>query len=992
MKKLLFVAILLQCIHSQLHAQAFPNPATLSTGQGPAGNNDPIWVVSPWFTSNPPNPIGLTYIPALINNSCAPGAWVNPATLPPPVNNGNWITGSDGTCASNTNDGYRYFRLTLDLPSDCNGNSVATTGSYTLYLSGYADNTISDVYVNGTSTGINGGNFSSPLSITLTGPWVAGTNYVDVLVYNFSNGGQLNPYGLLLVANSAASSVADGDNDGIVDINDQCPCMAGTLSNGCLPVSIAGDTVICNGDSTTLTATGFGTYVWNTGETGTTITVAPNTYTRYSVVSTASNGYTDSAVVHVTVNSLPTPAINPATQGICSGTSASLTASGGISYSWSTTDATATISVTPANTSTYTVTVTDANTCSATASATVTVNALPIATINPASAILCNGESTTLTASGGTSYIWSNTSTTASITVTPASTTTYTVTATDANTCTASASASVTVNPLPNAAVSPATTAICAGNSTTLNASGGISYVWDANANSANTASVTLTPANTTSYSVTATDANTCSATAGATVAVNQLPIASVNPPQVTICNNTSTTLTASGGATYLWSNAAITATITVSPSANTQYNVTVTDANTCSTTASAAVTVNALPIALITPSSSTICFGNSATLQASGGASYVWSNAAITDSISVSPQSNATYSVTTTDANTCTASATANVTVIPLMVLSATPTNVDCFGGNTGAINLSVSSGQSPYSYLWSTTDITQNIVALTQGTYSVTVTDNAGCTATASSVVNEPAELILTSAFSNPTCASIAPDGNISLTINGGTTPYQYLWDNNANTANLYTLLPGNYSVTVYDAHNCSVTDAFTLSYIYDFSVQANGMATIKLGETAGISYTLNGNAGNYTSLWSPASLVDCSTCQNTTAYTNHTTLYQIKIENDSGCIATDTVTVNVIPDYSLFVPNAFTPNGDGNNDLLMIFGNKNAIEYFSFQIFNRIGEKVFETNNSSFTWDGSYKGTMQQPGVYVWQLKATFNDGHTDDIRKGTLTLIR
>ncbi|MDP1746371.1 MAG: hypothetical protein Q8L90_12385, partial [Bacteroidota bacterium] len=161
MKFFLLIIVFIFTLSGDVHSQSFPNPATLSTGQGTPGSLDPIWTVSPWYSSSPPNPMGLSYSPALINNNCAPGAWVDPAALPPPINNGNWITGSDAPCSGNTNDGYRYFRLTINLPSDCNGNSVTIAGNYTLYLSGYADNTISDVFINGNSTGISGGGFSS---------------------------------------------------------------------------------------------------------------------------------------------------------------------------------------------------------------------------------------------------------------------------------------------------------------------------------------------------------------------------------------------------------------------------------------------------------------------------------------------------------------------------------------------------------------------------------------------------------------------------------------------------------------------------------------------------------------------------------------------------------------------------------------------------------------------------------------------------------------
>jgi gliding motility-associated-like protein len=281
-KKLLFLFFLVLLKNG--YSQLFPNPATLSTGQGIIGTFDPIWLVSPSYSSSPPNPIGLSYTPALINNNCAPGAWVDPASLSAPVNNGNWITSNnDANCANNTLDGYWYFRLTLDLPSDCNGISVAVNGNYILYLSGYVDNEITDVFVNGTSLGISGGSYSvgAQLNMTLPGPWVSGINFVDIQIYNFPTGGSANPYGLLLVANSTATANSDTDGDGISDINDLCPCEASFAINGC-PPQITPSTQICLGESTTIEVATVGTFLWSNGETTGSIVVTPNVTTTYT--------------------------------------------------------------------------------------------------------------------------------------------------------------------------------------------------------------------------------------------------------------------------------------------------------------------------------------------------------------------------------------------------------------------------------------------------------------------------------------------------------------------------------------------------------------------------------------------------------------------------------------------------------------------------------------------------------------------------------------
>jgi gliding motility-associated-like protein len=219
--------------------QTFPNPATLSTGQGLPGNIDPIWLVSQLYITNPPNPLGLTYSPALINNNCAPGSWVTPSSLSPPINNGNWITENGVPCGNNTG-GYIYFRLQLNLPSTCNGSNIAQNGNYTLYLSGYVDNIITDVFVNGVTQGISGGNYipGGQLNMTLNNSWKSGLNYVDIQVFNMPGGSSGNPYGLLMVADYSASLNSDLDGDGIADLNDTCPCQFGGLPDGCCTTSI----------------------------------------------------------------------------------------------------------------------------------------------------------------------------------------------------------------------------------------------------------------------------------------------------------------------------------------------------------------------------------------------------------------------------------------------------------------------------------------------------------------------------------------------------------------------------------------------------------------------------------------------------------------------------------------------------------------------------------------------------------------------------------
>jgi len=271
--------------------------------------------------------------------------------------------------------------------------------------------------------------------------------------------------------------------------------------------------------------------------------------------------------------------------------------------------------------------------------------------VNDAAA--CDGEAATLTASGGTSYLWDNSATTASITVNSTATTNYTVTVTDDNGCTDSATATLSVNPNPTALVDdvsicegePATVnneEICDGEAATLTASGGTSYLWD---NSATTASITVNSTVTTDFIVTVTDDNGCSDSATATLTVNPNTAAAVE--DVAVCDGETATLTATGGTTYLWDNGETTPSITVNPSEGTVYTVKVTNDNGCTGEAQGNIIINMPPAISISADQTNICEGETVTLTATGADSFAWDNGETTASINVTPDVTTTFNVT---------------------------------------------------------------------------------------------------------------------------------------------------------------------------------------------------------------------------------------------------------------------------------------------------------------------------------------------------------
>lgn len=293
-----------------------------------------------------------------------------------------------------------------------------------------------------------------------------------------------------------------------------------TISLFAAPVINLPDPTICVGSSTVLDAGNAGaTYSWSTGAVTRSITVSTDGV--YSVTVTDGNGCSSTDDATVTTGTSLTVGLNDVV--ICQGDSAVLDANNpNANYSWSNSATTQTITVTASGT--YSVTVTDNNNCVGSDTATVTVNPLPTANAG-ADGDICEGDTETLTATGGVSYEWSNGETTASINVTPSVTTTYSVTVTDANGCTDTDDVTVNVDPKPNADAGP-DGEICIGDDFTTVASGGVSYNWSTGDV---TPSISETPATNTSYIVTVTDANGCTNTDTVAVVVNPLPIPTIS-------------------------------------------------------------------------------------------------------------------------------------------------------------------------------------------------------------------------------------------------------------------------------------------------------------------------------------------------------------------------------------------------------------------------------------------------------------------------------
>jgi large repetitive protein len=559
-------------------------------------------------------------------------------------------------------------------------------------------------------------------------------------------------------------------------------------------VTTNGPTTFCQGGSVTLTSSPAASYLWSTGATTQSITVSSSN--TYNVVVTDVNGCSNaSAFVTVTVRPNPVPTISaggPTT--FCQGGSVVLTASPAVSYLWST--GATSQSITVSQTGSYSVTVTDINGCSGTSAPTpVTVNPLPTPTaIASGPTTFCAGGSVTLTASSGVTWLWNTGAVTQSIVV--STTGNYWVTVTDINSCSAT-SAPVSVNansnPTPTITANGPTT-FCQGGSVTLTSSLASSYLWSTGAT---TQSITVSAAG--NYTVTVTDGNGCSGTSQPTsvsINPNPVPTVSANGP-TTLCQGQNVQLTSSVAASYLWNTGATTQSITVSAAGS--YFVTVTDVNGCvGVSAPVNVTVNTLPTPTITPSGpTTFCVGGSVTLTSSLATSYLWNTGATTQSITVS--TSGIYAVTVTDANGCTGTSTpvvVTVNPLPIPLITVGGPTTFCQGDSV------ILTSRPAFAYQWTTGATTQSITVHNSGSYTVTVTNENGCQATAVPV-NVTVNPIPTPTINPSGPTTFCQGGSVVLGI---IAPGTVVWSNGDVSALTTVNASGQYWATYTDPNGCT------------------------------------------------------------------------------------------------------------------------------------------------------------------------------------------
>jgi len=835
-------------------------------------------------------------------------------------------------------------------------------------------------------------------------------------------------------------------------------------------LTISGDTSICIGDATTLTAAGASTYQWNLGPATADQTVSPLVDTYFSVTGNSLAGcpsLPDSILV--TVHPLPVVFLGNDTT-VCD--SLILDAGPGFAdYDWNTTATTPTLIVN--TTGTYFVTVMTADSCFASDTINVTITPTPSPVITGSSPI-CLGDNAPLTASPGSNFQWSTGATTASISVAPTSDSIFTVTATNNGCVSEPDSFLVVVNPLPVVNLG-ADTVVC--DQMTLDAGPGQSaYAWNGGATTQ-----VLPVSISGTYQVTVTDANSCQASDTILVTVNNTIPVDLGPDQ-SVCPGTTTPLNASppGFASYLWSTTATTPSISAGLGT---YSIAVMDANGCPSVDT--VVVN--EFALLTGNlgnDTLICDGNSLVLDATswGAASHVWNPGGAGPS-AISISNPGLYIVTMDDGNGCLYRDSLDVTVDvpPTMVLSQSVTDA-CQGDPV--LYTVVPGGMATYQFLLNGTPVqtgssnTFSSTSLQDGDIiSVLATTLAGCPALPSNAVDigilprpsgsvsatavcegfvtdltvlpSPGSTInwsgidgltgtgpaITHTYSGPgsfgytvvldnglcqtnlsgsalvypePSATIAPDRticegeDITLVSSGGGNIEWYdspVGGNQVDAGNEFLILNASNSDTFYvqqvSAVGCigpriPVVLTVNPNPTADFISQPDTATEINIPQSE-VTFVNMSSLADF-SAWNFGD--GGSSTENSPVYTFQEEgiyLVTLVVSTVEGC--QDTIVrgpYNVIDLHNVFIPNAFSPDGDNLNDVFEVvtFG----IAEFDLDVYDRWGKLIFtNAGNMDLGWNGTFQGQPLPEGAYVYKVIARKTDG-SQSMYQGTVTLLR
>jgi len=757
---------------------------------------------------------------------------------------------------------------------------------------------------------------------------------------------------------------------------------------------------VCDGEDITVTFYGASTYSWFpptylNATSGSTVTITPQNSITYTITAQNASGCTDETQFFVDV--LPAPNLNLSIPNlaICPNAFSTVSVSGAATYIWSPSNTLSSsigssVTASPSTTTQYKVVGIDNNGCRD--SSNFSISVYPLSVLNVAgTSVICEGDTSTLTVSGAINYVWSpssslNVSSNNIVDAFPIATETYTISGTDLNSCNSETTHTISVLPTPIVSLSSSDDTLCIGSAVIFNAAGASQYSWQPSStlNNNTGSTVSAMPNSTTIYTLTATDTNNCSVSQNIKIYVNPLPILTISPNSITICEGDSVNLSVLGAQDYLWSpalglNTTIGSSVFAKPSITTNYFVDGMDANGCSDVISTLVNVNPNPIVSLSPSSADICNGTSVNITAFGADNYTWYpalglNTSSGNSVNASPNTSITYSVEGTDNNNCSSTTIfqLNVGINPLV--SVSPSNpIICEGDN---IVLSVEGADQyawfPSQSLSSSIGSAVSASPLSSTIYTVIGTDSLGCidsVQTTISVNPKPlADLTINDNIlicTNDSAMIIVelsgvPPWELSCAVNN--TLYNQI-NTFSNPSVIYGNIEGDYTIPlVIDGNNCRNVGVSSVEVIRVNTPVADFDLTPQPTDVLSSEITfLNNSMFSNSWIWDFGDGYMDNSNFNTSHIFSAAGNYKVTlvVYND---ICSDTIAHPLVidPVYTIYVPDAFSPNNDGINDIFMPKGQ--SIDEFEMYIYNRWGEEVFYTENINIGWDGQYTNNSE------------------------------
>jgi gliding motility-associated-like protein len=766
-----------------------------------------------------------------------------------------------------------------------------------------------------------------------------------------------------------------------------------TLTNSGSPTITATQTIAAScgtaNGSATVTATAGSTFTWNPigGNSSTANGLSAGSYTVIAGIS----GCTTTSVI--TIPSLSGPTVTSVQTltticGLATGAATVNTTPTSTSYTWSSGVSSTTNTASNLAAGNYTVT---AGTAGCTTSTVITIGSGSAPTISSVQTLttacgLATGSATVNTTPASMSYTWSSGVTSTTNTASNLAAGNYTVTAGTAG-CTTSTVITIGSGASPTISSVQTLTTTCglATGAATINTTpASTSYTWSSGVTSTTNTASNLAAGN---YTVTAGTAG-CTTSTIITIGSGGAPTISSVQTLTTACGlatGSATVNTTPASTSYTWSSGATSTTNTASNLAAGNYTVTAGTGG-CNTSTVITIGSGGAPTISSVQTLTTACglaTGSATVNTTPASISYTWSSGVSSTTNTASNLAAGNYTVTAGNTG-CTTSTIITIGSGAAPTISSVQTLTTACGLATGSATVNTTPVSTSYTWSSGVSSTTNTASNLAAGNYTVTA-GTAGCTtSTVISIVSVGQPTISATQTTGENCNLSDGTANFSFSPSSSSIVWSSGIASTTNTAN--GLAAGNYTVTLTNGA-CTTSTVITINPIINtFTISPN--VTIQQGS----STQINSSAGtSYT--WTPITNLSCTNCSNPIVNPDQTTTYCVS-SFDGTCTYTNCVTITVeipcVVNKNYSAPNAFSPNGDGNNDEFCIKGLSNCIISFEISIYNRWGEIVYSSTEADFCWDGKYQGVVLDPAVFVFYLKARYLD-NTELIKKGNVTLL-